>query len=164
MGMLSLQGPKSRKILQNLTDADLSNEGFPFNSCRYIKVAVGHEVLALRVSFVGEMGWELHIPADSCVAVYRAIMEAGKPLGLVNAGYRAIGKKHAFVIFSSELVLRMEFICYIFPAKKLEFLNSFSHSFCHPYGILNPLESRYDPFSYLLKAEYQSYNLNVCKK
>ena len=134
MGMLSLQGPKSRKILQNLTDADLSNEGFPFNSCRYIKVAGGHEVLALRVSFVGEMGWELHIPADSCVAVYRAIMEAGKPLGLVNAGYRAIGK------------------------------NSFSHSFCHPYGILNPLESRYDPFSYLLKAEYQSYNLNVCKK
>ena len=92
MGMLSLQGPKSRKILQKLTDADLSNEGFPFNSCQYIKVAGGHEVLALRVSFVGEMGWELHIPADSCVAVYRAIMEAGKPLGLVNAGYRAIGK------------------------------------------------------------------------
>jgi sarcosine dehydrogenase len=42
------------------------------------------------VRFVGEMGRELHIPADSCVAVYRAIMEAGKPLGLVNAGYRAI--------------------------------------------------------------------------
>merc|ERR1712079_374451 len=82
-GMLSLQGPKSRKILQNLTDADLSNEGFPFNSCRYIKVAGGHEVLALRVSFVGEMGWELHIPADSCVAVYRAIdslsIEKGYP-------------------------------------------------------------------------------------
>ena len=96
MGMLSLQGPKSREILQKLTDVDLSNEGFPFNSCQYIKVAGGHEVLALRVSFVGEMGWELHIPADSCVAVYRAIMEVGKPLGLVNAGYRAIGKKNAF--------------------------------------------------------------------
>ena len=89
MGMLSVQGPKSRQILQQLTETDLSNENFPFNSCQYIKVA-DQDVLALRVSFVGEMGWELHIPAESCVTVYQALMEKGQPLGMVNAGYRAI--------------------------------------------------------------------------
>ena len=48
------------------------------------------KVLALRVSFVGELGWELHIPNESAGAIYRAIMDAGKAHGLVNAGYRAI--------------------------------------------------------------------------
>ena len=48
------------------------------------------QALALRVSFVGELGWELHIPNDSCVPVYRALLEAGKSKGLLNAGYRAI--------------------------------------------------------------------------
>ena len=89
MGMLSLQGPKSRDILQPLTSADLSDEAFPFSSWRNLTVA-GHPVMALRVSFVGEMGWELHIPAQSCVPVYRALMEAGEAHGLVNAAYRAI--------------------------------------------------------------------------
>ena len=89
MGMLSIQGPRSRHILQPLTSADLSDEAFPFSTWRTIDVA-GHEVMALRVSFVGEMGWELHIPASSCVPVYQALMEAGKPHGLVNAAYRAI--------------------------------------------------------------------------
>ena len=89
MGMLSLQGPKSRDILQALTSADLSDEAFPFSSWRHLQVA-GHPVMALRVSFVGEMGWELHIPAASCVPVYKALMEAGEAHGLVNAAYRAI--------------------------------------------------------------------------
>ena len=48
------------------------------------------QVRALRVSFVGELGWELHVPCENAVALYRALMEAGKPHGLVNAGYRAI--------------------------------------------------------------------------
>ena len=87
MGMLSLQGPKSRLILEKLTKADLSDVAFPFSTCQSINVA-GHQVLALRVSFVGEMGWELHIPSESCVAVYKALMEVGQPLGLVNGGYR----------------------------------------------------------------------------
>ena len=93
MGMLSLQGPLSRRILQKLTpgNTDLSEEGFPFSTCQTLTVA-GHQVLALRVSFVGEVGWELHIPRDACVPIYRSLMEAGRPLGLVNAGYRAIGK------------------------------------------------------------------------
>lgn len=47
-------------------------------------------MLALRLSFVGELGWELHIPYESCVAVYKALMDKGKRYGLINAGYRAI--------------------------------------------------------------------------
>lgn len=89
MGMMSLQGPKSRQILQKLTHCDLTNEAFPFSTCQTITVA-GHEVLALRVSFVGELGWELHVPEESCVPVYTAVMEAGEKEGLVNAAYRAI--------------------------------------------------------------------------
>jgi len=89
MGMLSLQGPLARDILSRLTDAKLDNESFPFSTNQVINVA-GHIVRALRVSFVGELGWELHIPAESCVPVYQAIMQVGKPYGLVNAGYRAI--------------------------------------------------------------------------
>jgi len=89
MGMLSLQGPAARHILEKLTDAPLDNLSFPFSTNKMIEVA-GHQVRALRVSFVGELGWELHIPSDSCIPVYLALTEAGKEFGMVNAGYRAI--------------------------------------------------------------------------
>ena len=88
MGMLSLQGPYSREILSKLTQTPLDNESFPFNTNQMISVA-GHKVRALRVSFVGEMGWELHIPRESCVPVYQALHQVGQHYGLVNAGYRA---------------------------------------------------------------------------
>ncbi|XP_040078946.1 sarcosine dehydrogenase, mitochondrial [Ixodes scapularis] len=89
MGMLSVQGPKSRELLQSLTDADLSDTAFPFSTHKVIQFA-GHKVRALRLTFVGELGWELHIPSSSCVPVYRALVEAGSKFGLINAGYRAI--------------------------------------------------------------------------
>jgi len=89
MGMLSLQGPASREILAELTDAKLDNASFPFSTHQLIKVA-GHTVRALRVSFVGELGWELHIPEHSCLPVYLALQEVGHKYGMVNAGYRAI--------------------------------------------------------------------------
>jgi len=89
MGMLSLQGPLSREILSKLTDSPLDNENFAFSTNKMITVA-GHQVRALRVSFVGELGWELHIPRESCIPVYLALTEAGKEYGMVNAGYRAI--------------------------------------------------------------------------
>lgn len=89
MALLSVQGRHSRTILQQLTDADLGNEAFPFSSHQVITLA-GHTLRALRLSFVGELGWELHVPRDSALAVYRAVMAAGKPWGLVNSGYRAI--------------------------------------------------------------------------
>lgn len=89
LGMLSIQGPASRAILQDVLDADLSNEAFPFSTHQLVRAA-GHLVRAIRLSFVGELGWELHVPRASCLPVYRAVMAAGARHGLVNAGYRAI--------------------------------------------------------------------------
>lgn len=89
LGMISIQGPASRAILQDVLDEDLSNEAFPFSSHRIV-TAAGFKVRAIRLSFVGELGWELHMPREACVPVYRAVMEAGAKHGIGNAGYRAI--------------------------------------------------------------------------
>ncbi|XP_012689588.1 sarcosine dehydrogenase, mitochondrial [Clupea harengus] len=89
MGMLSIQGPKSRELLQEILDADLSNDAFPFSTHKVVNAA-GHKVRAMRLSFVGELGWELHIPKESCMPVYQAVMAAGAKHGIINAGYRAI--------------------------------------------------------------------------
>ncbi len=87
--VLALMGPRAREILQSCCGDDLSNEVFPFMTAREIKLA-GAPVLAIRVTYVGELGWELHIPVEFAVGVYDRLIEAGAPLGLVNAGYRAI--------------------------------------------------------------------------
>lgn len=84
--VLSLMGPKAREVLARICSDDLSNAGFPFGTARQISVA-GCPVLALRVTYVGELGWELHMPTDCAVTVYEALM-AGE--GVSNAGYRAI--------------------------------------------------------------------------
>ncbi|KAK7126088.1 hypothetical protein R3I93_021462 [Phoxinus phoxinus] len=89
MGMISIQGPKSRELLQEVLDSDLSNDAFPFSTHKIVNAA-GHKVRAMRLSFVGEMGWELHIPKESCLPVYHSIMAAGAKYGICNAGYRAI--------------------------------------------------------------------------
>jgi 4-methylaminobutanoate oxidase (formaldehyde-forming) len=86
---LSLMGPKARDILAAVTDADVSAGGFQFGEARSIRIA-GHKVTALRITYVGELGWELHVPRRHAVAVYDALMAAGQPLGLMLAGYRAI--------------------------------------------------------------------------
>jgi 4-methylaminobutanoate oxidase (formaldehyde-forming) len=88
-GTLSLMGPKARDILAAVTDADVSNEVFPFGHVREIAIA-GHRVRALRVTYVGELGWELHMPIAGAGDVFDALMAAGQPLGLKPAGYRAI--------------------------------------------------------------------------
>ena len=87
--VLSLMGPKARDILARVCPDDLTNAGFPFGTARRVSVA-RCPVLALRVTYVGELGWELHMPTDVAVTVYEALMAAGADLGLVNAGYRAI--------------------------------------------------------------------------
>ncbi|MBK5947185.1 FAD-dependent oxidoreductase [Rhodobacter veldkampii DSM 11550] len=87
--VLSLMGPRARDILQSVTEDDVSNAAFPFGTARRIAIA-GCPVLALRVTYVGELGWELHMPTEFAVTVYEALMAAGAPLGLINAGYRAI--------------------------------------------------------------------------
>jgi 4-methylaminobutanoate oxidase (formaldehyde-forming) len=87
--VLSLMGPNAREVLSRACPDDLTNEGAPFGSARRISVAKC-PVLALRVTYVGELGWELHMPTDVAVTVYEALMTVGRDLGLVNAGYRAI--------------------------------------------------------------------------
>ena len=82
-------GPLAREVLSEITESDLDNENFPFGTCRTIEI-VGQNVLALRVTYVGELGWELHMPCDSAETVYDALMETGKNSGIANAGYRAI--------------------------------------------------------------------------
>lgn len=87
--VLSVMGPRSRDVLQGLTDHDISNAGFPFGRVKRITVA-GAPVLALRVTYVGELGFELHIRVEFALSAYDALMEAGQLHGMANAGYRAI--------------------------------------------------------------------------
>jgi len=72
-----------------VTDADLDNDRFPFAGLREITVA-GHAVRALRITYVGELGWELHMPIAATGKVYDALMAAGEGFGIADAGYRAI--------------------------------------------------------------------------
>ena len=87
--VLSLFGPKAREILSSVTRDDVSNAAQPFATARRIGIA-GCPVLALRITYVGELGWELHLPAEYALTVYDALSEAGAAHGLRNAGYRAI--------------------------------------------------------------------------
>ncbi|CAK7259602.1 MULTISPECIES: FAD-dependent oxidoreductase [unclassified Shinella] len=88
-GTLSLMGPKARDVLAALADADVSNAGFPFGHVREIVLA-GHVVRALRVTYVGELGWELHVPIEAIGTVFDALMTAGAPFGIRPVGYRAL--------------------------------------------------------------------------
>jgi 4-methylaminobutanoate oxidase (formaldehyde-forming) len=86
---LGLWGPASRTILQPLTEADLSNEAFPYLTAR--EVAVGPvPCLAARVTYVGELGWELYCPAEYAARLWDEIWAAGATHGLVAGGYKAI--------------------------------------------------------------------------
>jgi len=87
--VLSLMGPNARRILAAVTRDDVSNAGFPFGTAKTIGIA-GCPVQAMRVTYVGELGWELHLPVEYATGVYQALMQAGAAHGLVNAGYRAI--------------------------------------------------------------------------
>jgi dimethylglycine dehydrogenase len=88
-GVLVVSGPRSRELLSRLTDADLGNDAFPWLRGREIRIA-GQPVRALRVSYVGELGWELHPPTASLPALYDAIWEAGLKFGIANYGLYAV--------------------------------------------------------------------------
>ena len=88
-GVLSLMGPDSRHVLQKITSTDLSDTAFPFANMQIIYVN-GAAVRAVRISYAGELGWELHLPVESMCTVYEALMSAGADYGIANAGYRAI--------------------------------------------------------------------------
>jgi 4-methylaminobutanoate oxidase (formaldehyde-forming) len=86
---INVHGPKSRELLQRLSGADLSDAGFPYMTAREIDVGYAN-VLAYRVTFIGELGWELHVPATQAVQVYDLLMEAGRDLGVRNAGMQTL--------------------------------------------------------------------------
>ena len=87
--LMTVQGPRSRELLSRLSSADLSNEGFPYLTAREIDVHYAR-VLAMRVTYVGELGWELHVPADLALTVYDALVEAGQDLGYRDVGLLAM--------------------------------------------------------------------------
>jgi glycine cleavage system aminomethyltransferase T/glycine/D-amino acid oxidase-like deaminating enzyme len=87
--LLSVQGPKSRTLLSRLTDADLSNAAFPYLSARQIHVGYA-PVLAARVTYLGELGWELHIPTEYAAGVYDELTAAGTDLGFRPVGLAAM--------------------------------------------------------------------------
>ena len=87
--VFGVMGPRSRELLQSLSSADLSNEAFPFATSREIDLGMG-TVRATRITYVGELGWELTVPAEFAVGVFELLTEAGSEFGLANAGYYAI--------------------------------------------------------------------------
>ena len=89
-GQLNVQGPSSRALLQKLTSTDLSNSSFPFRTAREIDLGFAR-VLCIRITYLGELGYELYIPAEQAVHVYDRIVAAGEEFGLAHAGLKALG-------------------------------------------------------------------------
>jgi len=123
-GVLVLSGPRSRELLSLLTDAPLGNEKFRWLSAREINVA-GHPVRALRVSYVGELGWELHPPVGSMTALYDAIWERGQAFGIANYGLYAVNSmriEKGYKAWSTELTNEMNLfeadMARFFPSNK----------------------------------------------
>ncbi|CAN9504354.1 unnamed protein product [Ophioblennius macclurei] len=90
IGVLGIAGPNSRKVLQKLTDEDMSDAGFKFLHCKSIQLA-GVPLRAIRISYTGELGWELYMDQKNMATVYKAMMEAGKDEGIDNFGTYAMG-------------------------------------------------------------------------
>ncbi len=88
-GVLNVCGPRSRELLTPLTWADLGNDAFGYMTARHIDVGTA-PVRALRVTYVGELGWELHVPSEYVRGVYDDLLAAGADLGLRDVGYRAV--------------------------------------------------------------------------
>jgi 4-methylaminobutanoate oxidase (formaldehyde-forming) len=87
--MLNIQGPQSRVLLQSLSGEDFSNAGFPFASCR--EVQIGYQTaLAVRLTYVGELGWELYVPTPFALPVYDSLIAAGAAYGLRHCGYHTL--------------------------------------------------------------------------
>ena len=89
MGVLSVMGPRSRELLQSLTPDDMSDAAFPFATSREIEL--GYAIVrASRITFVGELGWEIYVPTEFMTGVYDEIVAAGAAFGLKHAGYHAL--------------------------------------------------------------------------
>lgn len=105
LAVYGVMGPRSRLLLQQLTRADLSDAGFPFSASRQIGLGYA-TVRATRITYVGELGWELYAPAEFAVGVYEQLLEAGQEHGLVQAGYYTINSlrlEKGYRAFGSDL-------------------------------------------------------------
>jgi 4-methylaminobutanoate oxidase (formaldehyde-forming) len=89
LAMLGVMGPRARELLQSLSPDDLSNQGFSFAASREIELGFAY-VRATRISYVGELGWELYIPSEFTTGVYDALIEAGEAFGLRHVGMHAM--------------------------------------------------------------------------
>jgi 4-methylaminobutanoate oxidase (formaldehyde-forming) len=87
--MLTLQGPQSREVLQKVTSANLANDRFPYRTAREIDIGMAI-VLCARMTYVGELGYELYIPVEQAVHVYERVSQAGEAFGLRHAGTKAL--------------------------------------------------------------------------
>jgi 4-methylaminobutanoate oxidase (formaldehyde-forming) len=87
--VIGVMGPNARALLSRVTETDLSNQAFPFGVAQVIDIGMA-TVRAVRITYVGELGWELHIPSSQAVCVYELLMKAGQEFGAVNAGHYAI--------------------------------------------------------------------------
>ncbi len=88
-GQINIQGPRSRELMQLVTSADMSNDAFPFRHAREIDIGYAR-VLCIRITYLGELGYELYIPAEQTVHVYDRLIEAGAQVGLVHAGLKTL--------------------------------------------------------------------------
>ena len=86
---LNVQGPRSRELMQSLTSVDLCNEAFPFRAVAEIDIGFAR-VICVRITYLGELGYELYIPSEQALHVYDRIVAAGEPLGLRHAGLKAL--------------------------------------------------------------------------
>jgi glycine cleavage system T protein len=89
LGVLSIMGPRARELLQSLTPDDVSNAAFPFGTSREIELGFAR-VRASRITYVGELGWEIYIPSEFMLGVYDELAGAGPRYGLAHAGYHAL--------------------------------------------------------------------------
>ncbi len=86
---LNIQGPRSRELMQRVTSADMSNEAFPFRHAREIDLGFA-KVLCIRITYLGELGYELYIPTEQALHVYDRLVAAGEHVGLVHAGLKTL--------------------------------------------------------------------------
>ena len=103
--VINLCGPKARDVLQAASDDDVSNEAFPFATMQ--RLTIGAALLrAIRIGYVGELGWELHVPTEFAQHVYDLLWDAGQPFGIRDIGYRAIDTlrmEKAYLYWSADI-------------------------------------------------------------
>jgi 4-methylaminobutanoate oxidase (formaldehyde-forming) len=89
LAQINVQGPRSRELLQSLTSVDLSNEAFPFRAARSIDIGFAR-ALCVRITYLGELGFELYVPSDQAMHVYGQLVETGRAVDLRHTGLKAL--------------------------------------------------------------------------